>query len=416
MRYRFQVVSSGFHKGRLKFVYEPNVPATPGSSEYNTNYTQIVDISTTKDFTVTVGWGNQRPFLLTTIIDDTTILPFSVESGTMPNDTSHNNGYLNVYVVNELTVPMSTIDNDISINVFVSAGDDYEVVVPTDCAISNYQFFSDTPPGETMNKIQIEPQSGEEELVEVEDSRPMLEGDPNMIAEKLHGSADIYKVCFGDPIGSVRQVLKRYSTHSLMVPSQPIVSAFALETRPDFPYYPGPTVNGVDDSNAYNYSRMTLLNWFTPAFVCRRGGIRWKYVPYTLDYSVNPQTLNVQRNPCATSFSRSILGIARATTDQIRSTYQALLTMIPGGQVNPAYVVPTAEVELPFFINQRFWHGRNLNMTNNSLVTTFHDVQWFNQSADISSQVLVNSYCAAADDFSLSFFLCSPVMYLYSEP
>jgi hypothetical protein len=62
MEFRFQVVSSGFHKGRLAIAYDPNYFQ---SAEYNIQYTRIVDISEEKDFTVKIGWGNQYSWLRT---------------------------------------------------------------------------------------------------------------------------------------------------------------------------------------------------------------------------------------------------------------------------------------------------------------------------------------------------------------
>lgn len=55
MKFRFQVVCSNFHKGRLKIVYDPYAFE---SNEYNTNFTHVVDISKDKDFTVEIGWGH----------------------------------------------------------------------------------------------------------------------------------------------------------------------------------------------------------------------------------------------------------------------------------------------------------------------------------------------------------------------
>jgi hypothetical protein len=60
MEFRFQVVCSNYHKGRLKIVYEPYFFGSTG--EYNVQYVHIVDIADTTDFTVRVGWGNPKPF------------------------------------------------------------------------------------------------------------------------------------------------------------------------------------------------------------------------------------------------------------------------------------------------------------------------------------------------------------------
>ena len=42
MKFRFQIVASAFHKGRLKITYDPSYPLT---NEYNTNYTHIIDLT-----------------------------------------------------------------------------------------------------------------------------------------------------------------------------------------------------------------------------------------------------------------------------------------------------------------------------------------------------------------------------------
>jgi len=66
MKFRFQIVASSFHKGRLKIVYDPNYIANNTYltySEYNTNYLKIVDIAEEQDFTVEVGMGQNTSFL-----------------------------------------------------------------------------------------------------------------------------------------------------------------------------------------------------------------------------------------------------------------------------------------------------------------------------------------------------------------
>jgi hypothetical protein len=58
--YRFQIVASNFHKGRLRIQYDPNEHT---SVDENKQYTEIVDIAETRDFEITVGWGQNVPFL-----------------------------------------------------------------------------------------------------------------------------------------------------------------------------------------------------------------------------------------------------------------------------------------------------------------------------------------------------------------
>ena len=54
MKFRFQVVSSHFHKGRLRISYDPEFLAN--TDEYNVNYSEIVDISEKTDFTINRKW------------------------------------------------------------------------------------------------------------------------------------------------------------------------------------------------------------------------------------------------------------------------------------------------------------------------------------------------------------------------
>jgi hypothetical protein len=117
MRFRFQIVSSNFHKGRIRVVYDP--VATPVLPEFNTHYTSIHDIADEKDFTVDVGWAQTVPYrkALTTggITMSTNV--FGNTPVTVLPDTG--NGVLSLYVLNSLTAP-SVSDDDIQVNVFVS--------------------------------------------------------------------------------------------------------------------------------------------------------------------------------------------------------------------------------------------------------------------------------------------------------
>ena len=55
MKFRFQVVASNYHKGRLRIAYDPNF--FDASPEYNVNYMLIVDIAEKNDFTVSITNG-----------------------------------------------------------------------------------------------------------------------------------------------------------------------------------------------------------------------------------------------------------------------------------------------------------------------------------------------------------------------
>lgn len=418
INYRFQVMSSGFHKGRLKVVYDPRY--TTGT-EYNVNYVRIVDISTEKDFTITAGWGSDKPFLGHRNPGDT-YAPFATNGTPLPGgDILFNNGVISVYVVNELTVPNSAAVQLLQVNVFVSASDDFEVVEPQECAVRNYSWVTPPAPGfaaidedeesETPTRFDLEPQSAEGDVSVPEDSRPMLEED-QLMATKVHGTDQIYSVMFGDPIGSVRQVVKRYSlfTSYYLPPVTVLVTSWARWYLPDFPYYRGTfTAGAVNSGGTKNFCNMTLLNWFTPAYVCRRGGTRWKFVKYAgIDSGLSSSMFHVKRQPCTTAYSATQTTIAVTSQELMQQNSQNQPGAIDGAQTQPAIVNPVLEIELPYYTNRRFWYGKYRDMTTTNAATNFHS---FSCGNGVTFGQMASSYSAAADDFSLSFFTGAPILY-----
>lgn len=124
LKYRFEVVCSKFHRGRLRVVYDPSYQE---SNEYNLNYSQIVDIVDGCDFTIEVGWAQGVPYLRTPPLDFSTTYHGTTPFAGPAHVTA--NGVLTVYVMNKLTVPGEN-DTDVQVNVYVSACDDFELQDP----------------------------------------------------------------------------------------------------------------------------------------------------------------------------------------------------------------------------------------------------------------------------------------------
>lgn len=137
--FRFMVISSNFHRGRIKIVFEPYIVA---SNEYNTNYTYVCDIASEKDFTVSIGWASPYGWLLTDKPNTATVQWQTSSYGTAFSRTA--NGVISVYVVNELTAPgistLPDVDNNVKVAVFTSCGRDLEFAAPSN-SIQDYCFF-----------------------------------------------------------------------------------------------------------------------------------------------------------------------------------------------------------------------------------------------------------------------------------
>jgi len=461
MKYRFQIVASAFHKGRLKIVYDPGFQA---SNEYNTNYTYIIDLAKERDFTVDVGWGNQTAFLRhsTPGVDS---LIFGSAPITSLNDFFAN-GVLSVFVVNELTTPNSTVNNDVEINVFVSTGDDFQVVSPESHTISEYTFFDPDGVGAfassqtTVSELTAEEfrdqrqndlsvrrpvshiedpylllkdvlstQSGEEAVsgkmnqpdadLTVNEVEPMKQMASEDMAVTINPSDGAYCVYFGDPVTSFRQCLKRYNFHSCVANTTNALSYF-LHTSPDFPFYRGYAPGAVNLTNVpaastpYNYCTTTLLNYLTPAFTARRGGIRWKYVK-GVKTPDGPQLATLSRIGGLTpGYTLSSVTAASGSGNPNEIAAQCLNVydhLWDGGVAQPDDINPVLEAEFPFYLPFRFASAKNADLTSSTAdFGSFHSYRtlWSKAGTD---QATVAKYCSIGEDFMLGFYTGPPIMY-----
>lgn len=165
IKYRFQIVASNFHRGKLRVVYDPTFDAlaTVNSTDYredltNTQYQRVIDLGSEngRDFTMEISYMQPRPYLPFNSTDAFTIpinqsYPTTREisrgdygqpiSGRFGQDSSCN-GMFSIYVLNELCVNSVTTDpnNNVRINIFVSGGDDLEFQGPTDTELSSIDY------------------------------------------------------------------------------------------------------------------------------------------------------------------------------------------------------------------------------------------------------------------------------------
>jgi hypothetical protein len=415
MRYRFQIVASAFHRGRLKITYDPLYYDT---DDYNTNYIQIIDLAKERDFTIDVGWGSPQPFLNVDVIE-TAIIPYSTSPFIAKLDATYN-GVLTVQVLNELTVPDSVADNDIYINVMCCACDDIEFANPTDKQLARASFFREDG---LIPQSEFYPQAEQLEAVGADamESAPVLtEQEPvNVMSQKLEAGDMNDLVFFGDPVASFRQCLKRYNLHTIDTKSSLSSQVFYRFVYQDFPYYRGSDPQGVDEKNAipYNYCRTTLLNYLTPAYICRRGAIRYKVSLTGVDMS-NDGQFNVTREPRALNVSRTATSFGSLDDEAIRR-YFASEDNQPASWAGTVATTlrqnPVLEFELPYYHNRRFSYAKQSNFTTqNSQISSSHILAG-NARDSTATVPLLHRYVSVGEDFNLAFYTGSPILYFYSN-
>jgi hypothetical protein len=423
MNYRFQFVCSAFHKGRVKIVYDP---FQSDDDQYNVNYMRIVDLAEEQDVTVSVGMG-QTTTLRDHILPGTNPLSFSYSTTTkLSRSLLVGNGVLAVYVVNDLTAVAPTIDNDITVNVFVSAGDDFEVYVPDDYF---QQFVFQEQSG-------FESQAGDEPMMTtMNDTAPLAVG--NSAEELDHPVSQVPKslavnyvndnktplVFAGESISSFRTMLKRYNRWLSISPLGGISTEIILSANA-FPLLRGNVNGAVHTTGAaapYNYVNTTLMHWVTYMFSGFRGAIRYKLIPRA---QIGEQTWMVSRNSNngIGGYSLSV-GAPNTLTTQKEAAWQtvyeegnlqAQMSGVEGCAYTTSAVNPVLEWEMPFYSNMRFVPGKIQNWTIASdFIESFTLYGTVTTGGDDSWNEL---WVAAGEDYQTYIFTGLPVMYFEANP
>jgi len=424
MMFRFKVIASSFHKGRLRISYDPTYSQSVDTFNVVQNY--VVDIAENKEFCLKVGWNQPQSYA--TITDFTATLPW----GALPIVVSPglSNGTLKVEVLNELTSPITGATTEvIEVLVFASMCDDFEVQSPNSGRLSTLMFLDSTTAGAGLmaneessalvEELEMVPQAG---MDIGEDNTGMTAPCDNMedcaIAPPLpvDETPGIY---FGEMPSSWRQCLKRYNFHSTSTIETAVGAGVLNLTRPNIPNYRGPTINGVHRTSTgvpYNYSDMTLLNWVMPAYLGVRGGIRYKYAVANVKTGGIIGTLHAVRSAGKPGWSESVFGYATAPfAGQVTDSSEASFFFRKywshtwaGANTVPLTQNSVLAIEVPFQDTKRFWNARR---TDYDVANT--EVPGFRVDLCYTATCpMLHQYVAVGDDFSCFMFVNAPPFYV----
>jgi hypothetical protein len=420
MKFRFQIMSSAYHKGRLKVSYDPN---WVGSEEFNTMYTRVVDLASETDFTISVSNGQTR-----TLVDHHMPAVDSVSqlySTTRYLSKEQGNGVVAVSVLNELTTPNSTVNNDISVNVFVSAGDDFEVFVPT----HDFSYFVYKPQMGLETDLEMTPQSGPEitpDSFASEQDKPEHETGES-IGPTVDSLEHVSAVFTGESVKSFRQVLKRYNLHTAIAPIIYGERNIDLKTC-YFPYLRGKVADAVgvtQAGNPYNYCNTMLLHWIVNCFSSWRGSIRTKIIPggrrswlrifAERDLVNDLSTLQyILTNTAYNTYTTN----SEAGQDCITTLIGEPKTFGANGQMfTISEVNPVAELEVPYYSSLRFVPGKIENHTGPRM-SDFHEMSNVHYKFQVlgDEQSFFDIHYAIGEDFSTYFWTGCPPMYYEDHP
>lgn len=318
LKFKFKIVKTEFHSGRLAFVYLPGSNGSTTLANNNLAYLHrdIVDIRDSTEIEFTCPWASTLPFL---------------ECGSAY-------GSLQVVVINQLRNP-DTVASSIDIICEVCAEPDFRFAQPrTDVDIAYLNVNPLTP---QCGKDELRPQGG---TVDVgQDHRKLVEGTKAGglgTARELIEEAELSsRVCVGEVVLSIRQLLKRSVPYAKVIIT-PATGAWFLKLDPwavTIPVYNTAASTWVKPSLLSNVGfQPDYYSVFASCYAFSRGSVRLR------NYSENI-------NNCGADYRVSLWSPTNALTTLYQSNSNATYT--PAVSFLPVIgsVYPASEVQVPWY-------------------------------------------------------------------
>jgi hypothetical protein len=417
IKFRFNVVCSEYHRGRIRIVYNPTT-SPPGAIPFNQTYSTIIDISENRDFEYEVKWADIRAWAQNPGIDGIPGASIFDDVNPIVAGSSADNGSISVYVVNELATP-STTAADVKIQVWVAAGDDFALSVPTTKNLSQLSVFQE--------QSEMAPDALATTM-DNSNSPTCSDEVPSFAPGETIKEDNQYLVYQGERIVSFRELLRRYQYFNSYWPAEEGTTTqmrMVSYNLQDFPYYRGWEAGGEDaginslaGTSDYNFCTMTLLNYLTPAFACRRGGLRHKYVLNQLGSATRALSMGVSRH--------NLIGSANVVSthqtdaalvgDRRKEIQETEKPSLGGSHATAVQVQPALEFETPYYTyGQRFEPGRRVNRYA-AFLPHAHDLHVDVPENTAGADYRIDRYVSTAEDFQLGMFVGAPIMYAYANP
>lgn len=369
MIYRFSIVASNVHRGKLLVQYDP----VRQSSNIPTNevYSRVIDIAETRDFEIPVKWHATTSWLRTWVpsFGDTTDRGFANNGNYTPNPIWHN-GSISISVLTPLTSPDTTGSTEVRILVFPRGGHDLEFAAPSDFAGRNITLRStdtnESPQGANHGE---EAEEGTAPPHAVEQKDPMG-------TQTTPVNDHTNEVFFGESVVSLRSFLRRYRAQADDGLNNLVAAGTAGSTPLRVPVR----------EPVYSDLTVPLREWILSAYVGWRGSIRQKFIPRTRGLAF----------ACARGYNFT--------------TNSALLRPDRGGFVN----ADALETEIPYYNSKRFSLTRQAphwaTATNLDSVDPNNSATLYN-ALNGSADTVGYTFSATGEDFATFFFLGFPPVF-----
>lgn len=415
--FKFKVVCSKYHKGRLRLSFDPSKFTGQDLSTVvqstNVVRTAIIDIGETNEVEFTIPYQQALQFLVNrpSLAAADKGWAANTAFGTYPANPDYDNGAISLRVLNVLTAPVAS--SDVNILIFVRAG-------------SNIEFANPTPidPDNTLSPFTPQSEVYSERAVEMS---------LDMGTTRKHPENQ-YTVYFGENIRSLRQLMRRYELHSTKQYSIPLNAAPTNRYLTNI-FYPPPTspgyittgteqalkIVGSEEVTGYNYCMYTMAAYVSNAFLAYRGSYHWTFNTLTSGLPL-PETKVTRVNAVIPTASYSV---ATSTSVNKNATARELLFNCDPGTAAQAitngHTQAGFNISCPMYSGHKFHYcvpeRANLGVASDGsgLEALRLQSMVMTDAGSVATSVIMRQYVSIGTDFSLHFFLNVPTLWIYSE-
>lgn len=402
--YRFTILASRYHKGRIRIVFDPmgdnvnNVVAI--SDTFSGCYNQIIDLGEENNVEFLVPYSQATYFQNVPTFG---VIPFQSSGFSFTRDISKHNGTLAVRCLTALTAPIASSE----ITILVS-------VRSANVEFANPNFDA----SEAMTYSLKYPQGGNEYAA----PGLMMEAGPSSRPVE-----NMYDIVYGERIVSFRQMIKRMNlTYAVSTGNQLGSSAvqffIAGRTPAAYGYSTASTTEAKGIINPaltvpFNWSPLTPLTWLLTCFVGQRGSVNYAVSYAATDGRPRPE-ITVHRLPNTSQINNAVsttdLPQTNAST-YAKSILSSLSQFVNGGTIACGYTNHGFEFQMPHlaqykFISTNVEQGSVRNGDDGSDKGCFR----LNIRSSLTSNCdAYNIFSGAGTDFNLIFFLNVPTVYGY---
>jgi hypothetical protein len=198
----------------VRVTYFPSSSAIlPVVDVTNLAWNRIIDLSETRDVTLSVGWCQPQPWGSTAMISGEFASPDSYALG-----ENAVNGYIVMDVLNQLRAPLDP--SSVQVIITVMGGEDFKLAVPQGNVIQGFAFDgtqirTDFPSATFNFDVNTYTRTGSQPVVQM-DSVPMgnAQGPQEVLVPSI-GATDKWPLShIGEQVGSLRALFKRSSAIS----------------------------------------------------------------------------------------------------------------------------------------------------------------------------------------------------------